>query len=412
MDRPRRRVGVLVALSSVVVWAGVASADITTEKGASILVWPKIIANGTRDTLIQITNTSNSMVRAHCFYVNGALANPDERPGPLNQPLWQEIDFTIQLTRQQPTQWTVSLGRFVNPLDGSCNPMTSFCPDAGFDPGRVPPVVPDFTGELKCIEVDESGAPVSGNHLLGLATIFEDSDTPIAPDTFVSINGVSKYNAIGVQGDENNGDDVLVLGGGQCAGNGNVCQSDDDCGDQGPCAIEYGACPQTWILNHLADGAPNLALLYTPSDLPTEPFTETELTVVPCTQNFETQIPTTVTLQFISINEFESQFSVSTSVTCWGNFRLSEIGATALTFAGQGIPDPQGTMFLQTRMRPAGGTPYGVMMVAEEFTFARQSTTPIDIVFRNGTTDAVNLWVEGERNSPDLITVPADQLQP
>jgi hypothetical protein len=411
MRRARRRLGFLVALWSVAAWAGTASADITTEKGSSILVWPKIIANGTRDTLIQITNTSNSQVRAHCFYVNGALANPDLPQGPLNQPLWQEIDFTIQLTRQQPTQWTVSLGRAVNPLDPACNQQDFSCPDAGFDPGRVPPVVPDFTGELKCIEVDESGAPVAGNHLLGLATIFEDSVTEIGLDSFVVVDGASKYNAIGVQGDENNGDDVLVLGGGQCAGNGDVCQSDDDCGDQGPCAAEYGACPQTWILNHLADGAPNLALLYTPSNLPTEPFSETELTIVPCTQNFETQIPTTVTLQFITINEFESQFSVSTSITCWGNFRLGDIGATALTFAGQGVPDPQGTMFLQTRMRSAGGTPYGVMMVAEEFTYARQSTGP-DAAFRNASTDAVNLQVEGQRTSPDLITVPADQLQP
>ena len=40
-----------------------------------------------------------------------------------------------------------------------------------YDPGRVPPVVPDFTGELKCIEVDASGFPVPGNALKGEATL-------------------------------------------------------------------------------------------------------------------------------------------------------------------------------------------------------------------------------------------------
>ena len=65
----------------------------TTEKSASILVFPKVIANGTRDTVIQITNTSNSMVHAHCFYVNGALTFPEFPPGPQNPPLWIETDF-------------------------------------------------------------------------------------------------------------------------------------------------------------------------------------------------------------------------------------------------------------------------------------------------------------------------------
>jgi hypothetical protein len=60
---------------------GGAQAQVTTEKSASILVFPKVIANGTRDTVIQITNTSNSMVHAHCFYVNGALTFPEFPPG-------------------------------------------------------------------------------------------------------------------------------------------------------------------------------------------------------------------------------------------------------------------------------------------------------------------------------------------
>src|SRR6266849_4769859 len=64
-----------------VVAAG-ARADVTTEKGASILIFPKVRADATYDTIIQITNTDNMVHLARCFYVNAANN-------------WQETDFTI-----------------------------------------------------------------------------------------------------------------------------------------------------------------------------------------------------------------------------------------------------------------------------------------------------------------------------
>jgi hypothetical protein len=383
MRRQHRRVG-LLGVVAILGLCSVAWADVTTERSGSILVFPKILANGTRDTVIQISNTSNSLVRAHCFYVNAALADPTLPQGPLNQPLWLEVDFDIVLTKQQPTYWVVSEGRVVDPSDDPCGPMDPECPNAGFDPGRIPPVVPDFVGELKCVEVDDSGAPLAGNHFKGEAILVREDD-----------GDISGYNALAVLGQENNGDSTLVLGGGQCSGNSAICSSDDDCNGEGTCVFEYNGCPQTWILNHLAQDAPNLVL-------GPDSEVETELTIIPCTQNYETQIPTTVTLQFITINEFESQFSVSTSITCWGNFGLDEVGATALTFAGQIVPDPQGTMYLQSRIRSAAGTPYGVMMVAEELHQLEGSSAWA----------AVNLHTEGERANPDLITIPADQLIP
>jgi len=360
---------------------------VSIERSGSIVVFPKVIVDASSgvDTIIQITNTSNSIARAHCFYVNGALTDPSQPPGPTNPPLWQEVDFDIHLTKQQPTYWQVSKGRLVNPLDPVCGPGKTDCNDAGFDPGRVPPVLPDFQGELKCIQVDDSGAPVNGNSLKGEATI---------------IRGV------------NNGDNVLVLGGGQCAGEGllkgAICTSEADCEDAGPCVFEYNACPQTWILDHLADGAPNPVV---EQSEPASSSVSTELTIAPCTEDFETQIPTRVTLQFASWNEFESQFSVSTTVECWGNIALSELGSLALTFSGQNdVPDlPLGTMYLQTRIRPAGRTPFGVLMVAEER----------HVYDGNGGDDgggsstawaAMNLHVEGERSVPDVITIPGEQV--
>jgi hypothetical protein len=384
MGRQRRRVGLLGAAFAVLGLYGVAQADVTSERSGSILVFPKVLADGTRDTIIQISNTSNSLVRAHCFYVNAALTDPSRPQGPLNPPLWQEIDFDINLTRQQPTYWRVSTGRNVNPTDPPCSQGNANCPNSGFDPGLIPPVVPDFVGELKCVQVDDSGAPLSGNSFKGEATLVRLDD-----------GDISQYNAVAILGIENTGDGILVLGGGQCAGNGAVCGGDDDCGGDGPCVPEYNACPQTWIVNHQPEDAPNLIF-------GNGSAVSTELTIVPCTQNYETQIPTAVTLQFLTYNEFESQFSVSTTVTCWGNFNFRQLGSPVLTIEGTQVLDPQGTMFMQSRIRAAAGTPFGIIMVAEELhSYAGGSAWA-----------AMNSHMEGDRPNPDIITIPGEQIAP
>ena len=94
--------------------AGGAQADVTIEKGASILIFPKVRVNTTTDTIIQIANTGNSMVHARCFYVDATLTDIDSRtpctiPSQTCVPNWQETDFNIWLTKQQPTHWPLSL---------------------------------------------------------------------------------------------------------------------------------------------------------------------------------------------------------------------------------------------------------------------------------------------------------------
>src|ERR1043165_7963911 len=121
--RRQRGLVKLVGLATLVglgLAAKPAAATVTTETSASILVFPRVISDGTRDTIIQITNTSNSMVHAHCFYVNGALTLPDFPPGPTNPPVWAETDFDIWLTKQQPTHWVASQGRLNDPTDPVC----------------------------------------------------------------------------------------------------------------------------------------------------------------------------------------------------------------------------------------------------------------------------------------------------
>ena len=411
MLRQRGRVG-LMAAALVVLAVGGAQAAVTTERSASILVFPKVISNGTRDTIFQITNTGNSMVHAHCFYVNGAPTLPDfpachnVPPGQCaNPPLWTEVDFDIWLTAQQPTHWDVRLGRLVDPTDERCTngntntPPFFGCNGAGLDPGLVPPVVEFFTGELKCIEVAADGTPVSGNHLKGEATLVtldvcdlssfpgtcELSGTLCASDSMCGRTiDVGKYNAIGVPGNENNnGDNILCLGG----------QPSDDC----PNGAEYDACPQFWIANHFAEDAPEP--IVAEFDRDDDSFIDTAFTIVPCTQDFENQTPETVTIFIQTFNEYETAFSSFAIVTCWDELFLDQINPITFLFSSLG------TSFAQSRLRITEQTRSAFMMIGEEFhTVDEEGSEP-----PHTSVGAVNYHVEGEHAAGDLIVIPFDQ---
>ncbi|MFQ5667066.1 MAG: hypothetical protein ACE5I7_11615 [Candidatus Binatia bacterium] len=332
-------------------------ADVTTEKGASILVFPKVRANSTFDTVIQITNTGNSMVHAHCFYVDASLhsvlsGQPCSVPSATCVPAWQEIDFTIWLTKQQPTHWLASSGRNVNPLDG-------FGGDgSGFDPGRVPPLS-DFEGELKCFEVSASGEPITGNHLKGEATlkvIATTAGTSIA-DPGTTAGDVSKYNAVGILGNP----DVQPANPLLLDGN------------------EYQACPEKLILNHFATGAadPVAAAL---GGAVTSSSVATELTLVPCSEDFENQIPTTVTVQYLIYNELEQRFSGSTTVTCFLSTELTAIDSPTAPERSTFSRGLLGTDVAQMEITPVvnvDGTTHAVIGVAERIISASTSSTKV-----------------------------------
>jgi len=317
------------------VLAASAHADVVTEKGASILIFPKVIANGEQDTIIQITNITNNMVHARCFYVDSQLPPgceiEDARVGCI--PSWSETDFSIWLTKQQPTHWLVSAGRPVDPTDDFAyvvKPAMRPYDGAGIDPGAVPPVPEGFTGELKCIQVMADGTPIGANSLKGEATI-EDI-------TGLNPGDVSKYNAIGIQGTE--------------AAAATCGDPTQDCilqlnNPRGTTDGEYNACPQTLVLNHFAD-------------VGEEPVTgddvRTQLTLVPCSENFETQTPSHVVVQFLVYNEFESRFSTSTTVTCWKNTFLTDIDSPNNPDQSVFSATVLGSTVAQTRMNPADPT--------------------------------------------------------
>jgi len=367
----------LLALVAIAVAISPAFAEVTTERPGSILFFPKVIATGDRDT-IQISNVSNSMVHAHCFYVNAALDSETQ------EPRWQEVDFDIWLTKQQPTHWVVSQGRALKPFAQQCDTTTGECNDSGLFPGRIPPMPPDFIGELKCIEVDSSGAPISGNHLKGEATlVVATAETapggPLGMDP-LDVGDSSKYSALAVVGlDSNDANNVLCLGGG-------VSQ-------QCPNGAEYNACPQTTVLDNFASG---VATVEQPSasnrQLGPGSFVTTELTIVPCTEDFEHQDPATVTVQFKVTNEFEEPFSTSISVTCWENIELTDINRIIFN------PATVGSRFLQTRMQPATNSDPGFVVVSEEF----HNVPALERTARA----AFNAHTIGERPTADVITIP------
>ena len=124
------RAGVMASiLAGAALAAGVAQAQgFSTERPGSILIFPKVV-NDNVDTIIQITNTSNSMTYAHCFYVE---RRHGQRPAAL-------AGHGLR-ARAHPSA-ADALGGERGPRGQSDRHCTT-----GLDPGLVPPVVPGFTG--------------------------------------------------------------------------------------------------------------------------------------------------------------------------------------------------------------------------------------------------------------------------
>ncbi len=374
--------GFAVALG--VVAAG-ARADVTTESGASILVFPKIQVDTTFDTVIQITNTGNSMLHAHCFYVDASLRSTLSGfscsvPSATCLPVWQETDFLIWLTKQQPTHWLVSKGRNIDPSDG-------FQSDgSGFDPGRVPPMS-DFIGELKCIEVSESDEPITGNHLKGEATIevLEDTTGTLPDQPGTQKGDVAKYNAIGILGNP----DVQPA---------NPLLLDDQV---------YNACPAKLIVNHFATGAadPVATELKENGGTVDSSSVATQLTLVPCSEDFENQRPKSVTIQFLIYNELEQRFSASTTVTCFLSVELTDIDSPGAPTRSAFSVNFLGTDVAHTEITPVvalDGTTGGLVGVAERIVSVTNTTGTVSA------RAAYNIHTDGSLvpETPDQILLP------
>lgn len=401
--------GALTALGGVFLWAGVATADVTSDRAAAILVFPKLISSSADDnvlsareevidTTIQLTNTSDQEVFLRCFYVNAnshcsndetmvCNANSDcggSGPGGTCDPGWLEIDFEITLTPYQPVVWNLSDGLTNLPCsDTPCNVAGTNYSNSG----SIPPANEDpFMGELKCVQVGPNNEPVDRNDVKGEATIVTLRPNPVGSQRSVDARG---YNAVGIQAipDAVDADNTLRLG------------------------EEYNGCPSYLILDHFFDDA-------------VEPingsYVKTHLTLVPCSQNFELQSTFDTTVQLLVYNEFEQRFSASQNLNCFKEYELCALGTGRdRPFTGPDAVDPayescqrsvfsafvSGTLTGQTRIRGVddGSEEHGngLIGVAEEF-HRRNADTLRDVT----STAAFNIHQSGTRESADIIQMP------
>ncbi|MFI5397886.1 MAG: hypothetical protein ACHQ9S_20300 [Candidatus Binatia bacterium] len=369
-------VGTLVALGAV----RVVRADVASDKPGAILIFPKIVVDTSgvlgppTDTEIQITNTSNSVIAARCFIVddtshcsnapttactaqlagNGAALGEGGCGaglcGGACSPRVHENDFRITLTKRQPISWKASEGLSPLPCGSVGGVQVGGC-TGGQSNGSssIPNVQEDpFVGEIKCVEVspDGFGLPTAGldptnnnaGDLKGEATIISTAGTAV---------DARKYNGIGIQSTgANNADGNLVIG--------------------GP-APEYNGCPKVVILDNFFDNA----TVSTHRGASSRTVT-TDLTVVPCSEDFLNQTPTGATLQFLVFNEFEQRFSTSMSISCFKEVQLSDIDSRPGLFGNASSifnVAVQGTISGQTRIRPVAGanSDNRVLAIGEQF---------------------------------------------
>lgn len=170
------------------------AAQVSSQEGSSILIFPRVVVSEAEDTYIQITNLANNSSHAWCFFIDGASG--------------ARFDFSIFLARNQPRGWLVSEG------------------------GPARPVAAGFDGQLVCAQIDESRTPIAGNSFIGTATVVAKASRDRA-----------KYNAVGLRGnpDAGNGDSVLCLGG--------------DVSEACWTGAEYDACPNFWELDVRSSGS-------------------------------------------------------------------------------------------------------------------------------------------------------------
>ena len=430
MQKTRRVASAVVGCGlALCVLSGVAAAQQpqlpASDKPAAILVWPKIVVDtsdvlfssvGSTDTLIQLSSavaTKGSkgldlpgVKQAHCFYVDaighcsndpssGCLSSDDcdfgDTVGSCD-PGWTEVDFDVRITPEQPLAWVASKGLqnvdFPITVPGTCsnNSRISCTSDercGGFacnlQPSNagsgVPPTPEDpFVGSLTCIQFDPNSNPAApdtsstANALIGNATIEVVLDETNGVD-------VQKYNAVGIQ-------KLCTFPGGvpNCTVGGPV----SDVLQLGGTNAAYQGCPARLVLNHAFDTSGVEGLIETTTDL----------TLVPCGNDFLRQVPGQVTAQFLVFNEFEQRFSTSTNVDCFYESLISNID-TPNNSRSIFHFNVAGTLAGQTIIRgvSSASTGQGLLGVAR--------------LFVNGINGAAyNLNEKGASSVPDVITIP------
>jgi hypothetical protein len=251
----------LLTCAALALLATAAGAQTSSERGAAILIFPKVVADSSADTVLQLTNLSAVRIGVFCSYVDGTDG-------------WAATSFSLRLEPSQPLSWSAAGGR-----------------DAD-DDNTIPAAPAGLRGELLCVETDTAGSPAGDNRLVGQATVASLADA----DLF-------SYAAVGLHGSGfNDGDDVLCVGG--------------DVSDSCFIGPEYDPCPAEWLITHAAEGA---------AQAQTGGTVDTRFAIAPCSQNVRDAEPATVTIDIAVTNAFAERFTGTTSVTCWADLSLGDV---------------------------------------------------------------------------------------
>ena len=375
---------VVSALAFAVVGGTAAIAAPDHDRPAALLIYSKIVVDETAgiDTRLHMSNTSSLPRMAHCFYVNanshctnnGAVCSSfadclDTSTGFYGSctPGWIETNFDIFFTSNQPIGWVASEG-----LSGTDLPCRATflqpnpCGGIGSNNGtRIPPISETpFIGELKCIQSD----PITRLPAACDGESCRNDFTGHAAITDIGTTDVASYPASGLRSVQNNGDNDLQVGGGSTA--------------------EYEPCADVLVMDFVYDGAIDpISGVFEASS---------ELTLVPCTQDFRGQTTPPVTAQFLVYNEFEQRLSTSRRVECLLDTPISRIDTGQPNRSIFSV-DLGGTIMGQARIRGVGGGLTGVALLALATDFTDESTRvgwaayALDTVVETSVADTITL---------------------
>ena len=279
------------AYLSLVMMSGVATAapDVTnTINKGSVLFFPSIDIEGSKDTIIRLQNDYSEDVAVKCNWKNGTKFH---------------VDFQFVVTKSQPVWFSAKHG------SGSTNGTSPFPTDEGplccQGDGRF---YRPYQGELMCWAVNVNGsAQVAWNHLAGSATVIDYANL-----TAYEYNSWN-FRAVDLSD--------------PAPGKPRARQEGSIVGNPGSIrfnGVDYDACPQ-YLIGHFS---PRGYVLNPGPDADTEVLTgPTRLVVASCRQDVR-QAPREkfTKLRFYVTNGEEAGFSGSWHcMDSWADFALDEI---------------------------------------------------------------------------------------
>jgi hypothetical protein len=217
----------------------------------SLLVYPRIDVGPGVDTLITLVNDSSYSVRLKCYYASSdPIPTPYSGTASSAKQYKHKVDFTIDLTHNQPVSWFASSGQVLWP---SALKAGSIAPPFGNFPSGF-----RGSGEMKCwASSDDFSAERHWNHLFGTASVMNFGTAQAYEYTAWA------FQAMGPATDT-----------GKVLGSPGVLNLDN---------AEYDACPNTIVGDFIPAGAPPIGGNFT------------QLTLASCNQDLRQNYTPTIT---------------------------------------------------------------------------------------------------------------------